>query len=278
MLEQASKAVRQLGSLMFEMEVLRSFLETSSELRYFDSRVNPAKIVAHRAVNRLKGLYKSFNISRYFSLTFVALCPEQASKLELTSARCNFRKLDKKVRRYSETELISDREKVNTIPRKKESASLNDISCGNPSLGGKTQTKEDLLLSKAGERKKLRFDEVIHDLQSDALRICSEKIKQDPGSANTETWRILEEEISDVKLLIETYHEGRTEVRVRRSGPEHHGHPEPPVPSHQLGPAELYPMAGAVLGSCIGAPVGFLAGIKIGGLASLSGIIAGTYG
>ena len=57
MLEQASKAVRQLGSLMFEMEVLRSFLETSSELRYFDSRVNPAKIVAHRAVNRLKGLY-----------------------------------------------------------------------------------------------------------------------------------------------------------------------------------------------------------------------------
>ena len=55
MLEQASKAVRQLGSLMFEMEVLRSFLETGSELRYFDSRVNPAKIVAHRAVNRLKG-------------------------------------------------------------------------------------------------------------------------------------------------------------------------------------------------------------------------------
>ena len=54
-LEQASKAVRQLGSLMFEMEVLRSFLETSSELRYFDGRVNPAKIVAHRAVNKLKG-------------------------------------------------------------------------------------------------------------------------------------------------------------------------------------------------------------------------------
>ena len=53
--EHAGKAVRQLGSLMFEMEVLRSFLETSSELRYFDGRVNPAKIVAHRAVNKLKG-------------------------------------------------------------------------------------------------------------------------------------------------------------------------------------------------------------------------------
>ena len=61
-LEQASKAVRQLGSLMFEMEVLRSFLETASELRYFDSRVNPAKRVAHRAVNRLKGCLKGFKL------------------------------------------------------------------------------------------------------------------------------------------------------------------------------------------------------------------------
>ena len=139
----------------------------------------------------------------------LALCPEQASKLQLTSARCDFRKLDKKVRRYSETELISDREKVITVPRKKESASLNDISCGNSSLGEKTQTKEDLLLNKNGERKKLRFDDVIHDLQSDALRICSEKIKQDQ---NTETWRILEEEISDVKLLIETYHEAWIDI------------------------------------------------------------------
>ena len=33
--------------------------------------------------------------------------------------------------------------------------------------------------------------------------------------------------------------------------------------------SKMYPMAGAVVGSCIGAPVGFLAGIKIGGLASL---------
>ena len=54
-LQQASKAVRQLGSLMFEMEVLRSFLETNSELRYFDNRVSPSKVLAHRVVNNLKG-------------------------------------------------------------------------------------------------------------------------------------------------------------------------------------------------------------------------------
>ena len=64
-----------------------------------------------------------------------------------------------------------------------------------------------MLRKKSVERKKeLRFDEVIHDLQSDALRICSEKQKASEGST-AETWKILEEEISDVKLLIETYHE-----------------------------------------------------------------------
>ena len=54
-IEEASKAVRQLGSLLFEMEVLRSFLETRTDLRYFDSRVKPAKLVAHRAVEKLQG-------------------------------------------------------------------------------------------------------------------------------------------------------------------------------------------------------------------------------
>ena len=38
---------------------------------------------------------------------------------------------------------------------------------------------------------------------------------------------------------------------------------------------QLYPVAGAVLGSCLGGPVGFLAGIKIGGLAAVGGGILG---
>ena len=148
----------------------------------------------------------------------------------------------------------------------------------------KEGTKEDMLLKKSSEKKKeLRFDEVIHDLQSDALRICSEKIKENPNNSNSETWKLLEEEISDVKLLIETYHEKRVRVRRANNFPNnnstsfnnttsssHH-------PQQATRPASrMYPMAGAVVGSCIGAPVGFLAGIKIGGLASLSGIIFGT--
>ena len=53
--EDASKAVRQLGSLLFEMEVLRSFLETKTDLKYFDTRVKPAKLIAHKAVEKIKG-------------------------------------------------------------------------------------------------------------------------------------------------------------------------------------------------------------------------------
>ena len=106
----------------------------------------------------------------------------------------------RQVRRFSETQLIQ-KEKI-TKSAKKESASLNDISEGGREEG--QETKQELLQKKSSERKKeLRFDEVIHDLQSDALRICNEKQKDCRGST-AETWKMLEEEISDVKLLIET--------------------------------------------------------------------------
>ena len=41
------------------------------------------------------------------------------------------------------------------------------------------------------------------------------------------------------------------------------------------GGVQLYPVAGAFLGSCLGGPVGFLAGVKIGGLAAVGGGILG---
>ena len=37
----------------------------------------------------------------------------------------------------------------------------------------------------------------------------------------------------------------------------------------------VYPMAGAILGTCVGGPVGLLAGVKIGGLAAIGGSIFG---
>ena len=54
--EHASRSVRQLGSLLFEMEVLRSFLETELELKFFDKRVIPCKMKAFIAIRKLKGI------------------------------------------------------------------------------------------------------------------------------------------------------------------------------------------------------------------------------
>ena len=38
---------------------------------------------------------------------------------------------------------------------------------------------------------------------------------------------------------------------------------------------QTYPVAGAVLGSCLGAPVGLVAGVNFGILASISGTVFG---
>lgn len=42
--------------------------------------------------------------------------------------------------------------------------------------------------------------------------------------------------------------------------------------------ATLYPLTGALIGTCIGGPVGLFAGLKIGGLAALGGTLLGFAG
>jgi hypothetical protein len=43
----------------------------------------------------------------------------------------------------------------------------------------------------------------------------------------------------------------------------------------QFSSSAIYPVAGALLGTCIGGPVGLLAGVKIGGLAAIGGSVFG---
>ena len=47
----------------------------------------------------------------------------------------------------------------------------------------------------------------------------------------------------------------------------------------QISGSAIYPVAGALLGTCLGGPVGLLAGVKIGGLAAIGGSMFGkvTY-
>ena len=72
-LERASRSVRKLGSLLFEMEVLRSFLETESEIKYFDKRVVPCKIRAYVAIQKLKGDYFSYGFDTQVAFSCIPL-------------------------------------------------------------------------------------------------------------------------------------------------------------------------------------------------------------
>ena len=58
-IEHACWSLRQLGCLLFEMAVMRTHLERESKLMYFDSRVNPVKVLLQNAVKKLKGKRKS---------------------------------------------------------------------------------------------------------------------------------------------------------------------------------------------------------------------------
>ncbi len=52
--DEAARAVRQLGTLLFEMEILRTYLE-QQDLQFFDSILEPAKTTAFIAVQGLVG-------------------------------------------------------------------------------------------------------------------------------------------------------------------------------------------------------------------------------
>lgn len=111
-------------------------------------------------------------------------------------------------------------------------------------------------------------------------------------------WRVLEEEISDVNLLIQTYSEKesvqgkvtlarlphismsnfikfKSQVQTKRSSEKNESEINEECQNKSVSFTQTYPIAGAVLGSCVGGPVGLLAGIKFGGLASVSGIVFG---
>ncbi len=55
-MDEAARAVRQLGTLLFEMEILRTYLE-QQDLQFFDSILEPAKTTAFIAVQGLVGEY-----------------------------------------------------------------------------------------------------------------------------------------------------------------------------------------------------------------------------
>ena len=94
------------------------------------------------------------------------------------------------------------------------------------------------------------------------------------GEQAARAWTLLDTEIRDISLLMVQFSPRckPATIRVERK----HGTTASSIQAEATkSTSKVYPMAGAVLGTCLGGPVGVLAGIKIGGLAAIGGSIFG---
>ena len=94
------------------------------------------------------------------------------------------------------------------------------------------------------------------------------------GEQAARAWRLLDTEIRDISLLMVQFSPRKpaNTIQVKRHQP---GTESSIQTEATKSTSKVYPMAGAVLGTCLGGPVGVLAGIKIGGLAAIGGSIFG---
>ena len=92
------------------------------------------------------------------------------------------------------------------------------------------------------------------------------------GEQAARAWSLLDSEIRDISLLMVQFSPRKpVTIKVERQ----HGTGSSLQAEAAKSTSKVYPMAGAVLGTCLGGPVGVLAGIKIGGLAAIGGSIFG---
>ena len=114
-------------------------------------------------------------------------------------------------------------------------------------------------------------DDTTEELNSKSALIASSPSCCLDSVLNEDEWRALKKDLDNSCVLIRklTSKEGLKGVSSTRAGTAG-------AMLDGVGEAvQIYPLAGAFLGSCLGGPVGFLAGVKIGGLAAVGGGILG---
>ena len=112
-------------------------------------------------------------------------------------------------------------------------------------------------------------DDAAEELNSKSALISSSTSCCRDNVLNEDEWRALKKDLDNSCVLIRklTSKEG-LQGRSSKTGTA--------VVLDSVGDGvQIYPLAGAFLGSCLGGPVGFLAGVKIGGLAAVGGGILG---
>jgi len=287
-LERASRSVRKLGSLLFEMEVLRSFLETESEIKYFDKRVVPCKIRAYVAIQKLKAVCPAGSASPKCKEEGVpgmprktgaplarSLSDSEPSSLHTTTPLHIMNQTNKRLR----SPKICNSPHLS--PKKEKGAGshfvfgADSVSPSCATLGGVStlevlyeDPEEDVasLISEDDQRRLIADDD-----SSDEVFSCP---NQDPSDQTATAWKLLEEEICDIFILMNQFSSKLLDGN-EKPGPEDEVEDDCCQDRAGFSTSKAYPMAGAVLGTCLGGPVGFLAGVKIGGLAAVGGSIFG---
>ncbi|CAB4061755.1 STX17 [Lepeophtheirus salmonis] len=319
----ATKSVHQLGVLLFEIEILRTYVE-EPDLNYFDVRVNPAKTSTLVAVHGLQ-----------------EMCPVN---LMNAMAKEDFRKFDEKkgnnsnstsfnALTYCSNPLYNEREgrisgdgDFGSMSLTSSSRAATNIepqqgtSSGSPIISSSTLSSRrapippplvlppdlPLIVSAPGtpplqtgtleilyeDPKEDSVSMISTSLEDEDLavegdersRLISstssiqtkhnkeQELKNRDLESRKETfkaWGLLHEEIKDLQELISEF-----SPVVSKEHRRHKVNSSSPRSSH-LSSTAIYPVAGALLGTCLGGPVGFLAGIKIGGLAAIGGSVFG---
>ena len=115
-------------------------------------------------------------------------------------------------------------------------------------------------------------DDATEELNSKSALIASSPSCCLDSVLNEDEWRALKKDLDNSCVLIRklTSKEGLKGLGSSKAGTAGAGMLD------GVGEVvQIYPLAGAFLGSCLGGPVGFLAGVKIGGLAAVGGGILG---
>ncbi|CAB4061756.1 STX17 [Lepeophtheirus salmonis] len=269
----ATKSVHQLGVLLFEIEILRTYVE-EPDLNYFDVRVNPAKTSTLVAVHGLQ-----------------EMCPVN---LMNAMAKEDFRKFDeKKGNNSNSTSFNALTYCSNPLYNEREGRISGDGDFGSMSLTSSSRAattgtleilyedpKEDsvsmISTSLEDEDLAVEGDERSRLISSTSSIQTKHNKEQELKNRDLESrketfkaWGLLHEEIKDLQELISEF-----SPVVSKEHRRHKVNSSSPRSSH-LSSTAIYPVAGALLGTCLGGPVGFLAGIKIGGLAAIGGSVFG---
>ena len=114
-------------------------------------------------------------------------------------------------------------------------------------------------------------DDATEELNSKSALIASSPSRCCPDSVLSEDeWMALKKDLDNSCVLIRKLISKENGLQGERGGKT------AAVVLDGVGDSvQIYPLAGAFLGSCLGGPVGFLAGVKIGGLAAVGGGILG---